>query len=208
MTAKKQTNKTSSRDENGKLIQDLPDHINHDDLETLEIIGNPETVEKAIRYLQENLPFLSVTFHDFIDLIGLKTSTYSEDDLYQASIWAKANSIQKQSYMNDPSVTPEKIKIFEEIIASDKEKGQKLLEIILSLAQLWGNSDMKKAKLTNDAFTIISKATGLSIELIKNSDYTISAEIFLGIIFKPQDCWNKCFFLNRATANLTKTLQL
>ncbi len=209
----KETNTDSIRDPKTKrVIQKLPEHLIHSDLEYLEIVGTPEIVERAINYLKEVLPDLQTTFHDFIQLIGLKANTHSAEMVYLANQWRVANEVTRETWLSDPkiNITLEKVLIFEEIIQADKEKGMKLLELILSLAQLWGVKDKngKISKSTMAAFTIISESIGVPLPVIQATDYTISAEIFAGIIFKPADAWDKCFFLKRVTASLTRLLSL
>jgi hypothetical protein len=203
------------RDSNGKLIQNLPDRITHDDIENFEIIGNPDLLDEVSDYLEDILPQLQVDFQDFIELMGLKPSQYSTEDIANASVWRKASEAQREGFKTDlrNNITDERIIIFNEIIRADIEKSQRFLNLILSLARLWAKDKKSKERALNIIAKSIypnsneyPKNSETGLKLLKVSDYTISAEIFLGILIKPAEAWNKLINLKKKSESLLNGL--
>lgn len=175
--------------------QNLPEHIDFDELRTLKIIGHREVLEKCYRYFQKYSEQLDIKFTDILEVFGLNNNI-PKDIVSKFQDFQKLSDEKKQEFLSNDF--DDSVKIIKNILQEKKESHERLEGFQIRLVKFWLDShiDGKPGEEVLEMIEILSLATGKSPDVIDKTDYMVLSEIFIRIFIKPKQALNNAFFLN------------
>jgi hypothetical protein len=177
----------------------LPEGITNELLENIKVITNRKVLFRISKLGVKLAPKFGLSYDQVLEFLDLKKDDNKNDLNEKADKYSFLEGKEKDDFIK--TLSEKDIKDIESELKAREEKGKKIAELPLKLAEFLYNEIKETDELPEDIkelFDIIALATGYDFETIDNTDLFIIAELFIRVFFKPQKDYSNALFLKIA----------